>query len=106
MRTWRAVRACEPFGGLPVRSGEHLVMIRAAQLSSGGGCPGEGWSLIHRWLEPHPCALMGRLEAALCAHNLTSLEALDALDFSLWLRPEGAPLTPLNEEERALFTFE
>jgi len=111
LRAWRQVKACEPFGGLPMRfdgsaAGEgRLVMVKSARLSR-WGAPDEGWSLLRTWAEGGGTSLEARLEAAPWPHEGLSAVGLSRLIFKAWRLPEGGGLSALSSEDAALFHFE
>lgn len=111
LSAWRAVRACAPFGGLPMRCDQRLVWIKEARLtpliSGEAEAPcAEGWSTLARWTEAQPCRLEARLEAMELGADPVTPATLEQMERAPWRLPSGATLTPLSEQERALFTFE
>lgn len=114
LKAWRAVRASEPFGGLPMRAGERLVLIKEARLTpiTGQGTTalptGVGWSVLQRWSDPSAprCALEGRLEGAWVGPQPVQSSQLATLTWASWTLPEGERLACLSRAERELFTYE
>ena len=114
LSAWRAVRACAPFGGLPMRYGQRLVWIKEARLTpSLSEAPdephAEGWSTLAHWTGAQPCRLEARLEAVevgVAPVSQLTLERVARVARTPWRLPSEASLEPLSEQERALFTFE
>lgn len=116
LHAWRLLKACEPFGGLPMRTKKHLILIKEGMLIPKGigiqqtlsdyERKNQIWSQIAQWDEENPCVLWGRLDRADIGNDILTIDRLKNLVWSPYHLPDGEILVGLPEKEHKLFTFE